>query len=156
MNTENSQTLADESLAAEQAAVSAWQAEADNMLSSGECDALYQRGQEHFTAGDYESALAHFGLLVLMAPEVMAYQLACASVLDAMGELAQAIPFYRRVAEEDVTHPGANCALAACLMKMGEYAEAEACLRSAIEQSYSDAEHAKIRELAEALLETLH
>lgn len=77
MNTENSQVLVDDPLSVEPAAVSAWQTEADRMLASGEGEAWYQRGQTSLAAGNYESALAHFGMLVLMAPEIMPYQLAC-------------------------------------------------------------------------------
>lgn len=144
-----------EALHAGFAAIGDWQAEFEERIDSHERDILYERGHVHFTAGNHEAALAHFGLLVLSDPEDMSYQLAYATVLHEVGEYAHAVSFYTRAAKEPDIAAGANCGLGAGFITLDRHEDAKRCLQLAIQQSYDEGEYTLIRAIAESLFNVI-
>jgi predicted O-linked N-acetylglucosamine transferase (SPINDLY family) len=95
-------------------------------------EALFQRGNQLASSGDFAGAAVAFGRAARLRPDLKAAHFNHGSACRDSGDLEEAAAAYRRAADLDPAWADAQFALGQCLRELGRFDEAIAPLSSAL------------------------
>lgn len=119
-------------------------------VTQEELEALYTRGFQQYSIGQYEKAMEDFAFLVTLKGDEKRYLFAFAAVLQVLKDYKRALFFYSRAAAQDMFDPIVTFHMVECLVALDMKSDALVMLRILLKETAKDAQWATLHTKAVA------